>query len=99
MINIAEQKQFTGNNKVNFINNDFMKYLFMDKYDIIIFSYVLHHLENPVEALMKARNMLTNSGKVIFSVPGTSYLSEVFEPGQLNGRYSIDEMDKMVDEA
>lgn len=99
MISIAEQKQFTGNNRVNFINNDFMKYSFKDNYDIIIFSYVLHHMNNPVEALIKARNMLTNYGKIIFSVPGISYLSEVFDSNQLNGRYSIDEMDKIVEAA
>ena len=97
MISVAEQKQFTGNNKVNFINNDFMKYSFSDKYDMIIFSYVLHHLDNPVEALIKAKNMLTETGKILFSVPGESYLSETFGPNQLNGRYSIDDMDKIVE--
>lgn len=99
MISVAEQKQFNGQNKVTFINNDFMRYQFMDKYDIIIFSYVLHHLNNPVEALMKARSMLTNSGKIIFSVPGSSYLSEVFASNELNGRYSINDMDSIVDAA
>ena len=87
---------FTGDNRVNFINNDFMKYQFNDRYDIIIFSYVLHHMDNPIEALIKARNMLTNNGKIIFSVPGSSYLLETFEPNELNGRYSIDDMDNIV---
>lgn len=96
MISVAEQKQFTGDNRVNFINNDFMKYQFNDRYDIIIFSYVLHHMDNPIEALIKARNMLTNNGKIIFSVPGSSYLLETFEPNELNGRYSIDDMDNIV---
>ena len=62
-------------------------------------SIINWSIKNPLEALIKARNMLTNSGKIIFSVPGISYLSEVFDSNQLNGRYSIDEMDKMVDSA
>ena len=99
MISVAEQKQFTGKNRVNFINNDFMKYSFSDKYDIIIFSYVLHHLDNPIEALIKARNMLTETGKILFSVPGENYLTETFGPDQLNGRYSIDDMDTIVEAA
>ena len=99
MISVAEQKQFTGKNKIIFINNDFMRYQFIDKYDIIIFSYVLHHIDNPVEALIKAKNILTDSGKIIFSVPGSNYLSEIFEPNELTGRYSIDEMDSIVDAA
>lgn len=99
MISVAEQKQFTGKNKIVFINNDFMKYQFMERYDIIIFSYVLHHLDNPIEALIKAKNILSDSGKVIFSVPGSNYLSEVFAASELNGRYSINDMDKIVDAA
>ena len=40
------------------------------KFDIIIFSYVLHHMDNPIEALRKAKDMLSEEGKIIFSVPG-----------------------------
>ena len=43
--------------------------------------------------------MLTNAGKIIFSVPGSSYLSEIFEPKELNGRYSIEDMDNNVTSA
>lgn len=99
MISIAEQKQFTGKNKIYFVNNDFMKYSFIKRYDLIIFSYVLHHMNDPIQALIKARNMLTDVGKIIFSVPGTEYLSEVFEQKELNGRYSIEEMDRIVERA
>lgn len=99
MISVAEQKIYTGQNELNFINNDFMKYNFKDQYDIMIFSYVLHHLDNPIEALIKARNMLTNTGKIIFSVPGISYLSEIFESNELSGRFSIEQMDSIVESA
>ena len=53
-------------------------YDFKDYYDIIIFSYVLHHMDNPIAALKKAKDMLTERGKILFSVPGKAYLSEIF---------------------
>ena len=99
MISVAEQKLYSDRNEISFINSDFMKYNFIDKYDMIIFSYVLHHLDNPIGALIKARNMLKESGKIIFSVPGNCYLSEIFSSTELNGRYSIDDVDHMVDAA
>ena len=70
MISLAQNRIFNGNNMVSFVNNDFMEYNFKDYYDIIIFSYVLHHMDNPIEALRKAKDMLSEDGKIIFSVPG-----------------------------
>ena len=99
MICHAQNRTMTGNNKIFFINDDFMKYDFKSKFDIIIFSYVLHHMSDPVEALKRAKELLTNEGNILFSVPGINYLSETFNPGELNGRYSIEEMDEIVAEA
>lgn len=70
MISLSQNRIFNGNNMVSFVNNDFMEYNFKDYYDIIIFSYVLHHMDNPIEALRKAKDMLSEDGKIIFSVPG-----------------------------
>ncbi|UKI27496.1 MAG: class I SAM-dependent methyltransferase [Bacilli bacterium] len=66
---------------------------------MIIFSYVLHHVKDPVLALKRARSLLTNDGKILFSVPGKNYLSETFLPNDLNGRFSLEEMDKIVESA
>jgi guanylate kinase len=99
MIYHAQNRTMTGNNKTFFINDDFMKYDFKSKFDIIIFSYVLHHMSDPVEALKRAKELLTNEGNILFSVPGINYLSETFNPSELNGRYSIEEMDEIVSEA
>ena len=99
MILNAQKRDFTGNNKTLFINADFLKYDFQNKFDLITFSYVLHHLKNPVEALKRAKGMLTNEGNILFSVPGTNYLKETFEASDLIGRYNIDEMDEIVNEA
>ena len=73
-----------------------MEYDFKDYYDIIIFSYVLHHMDNPIEALKKAKDMLTDRGKILFSVPGKAYLSEVFSDDKSVGRFSVEEMDDIV---
>lgn len=51
---------------------------------------------NPIEALRKAKDMLTDKGKILFSVPGKSYLSEVFDDDKSVGRFSIEEMDDIV---
>ena len=99
MIYHAQNRVMTEINKTVFINDDFMKYDFKNKFDIIIFSYVLHHMSDPVEALRRAKELLTNEGNILLSVPGTSYLSETFKANELNGRYSIEEMDQIVAEA
>ena len=66
MILVAQARNFTGRNNITLVNNDFMEYDFKDYYDIIIFSYVLHHMDNPIEALKKAKDMLTERGKYYF---------------------------------
>ena len=96
MISVAQARNFTGRNNITLVNNDFMEYDFKDYYDIIIFSYVLHHMDNPIEALKKAKDMLTERGKILFSVPGKAYLSEVFCDDKAIGRFSIEEMDNIV---
>ena len=76
-----------------------MKYDFQTEFDIIIFSYVLHHLNNPIEALKRAKELLTQRGNILFSVPGINYLLETFKDNELPGRYSLKEMDEIVSEA
>lgn len=99
MILHSQRRILTGNNKILFINDDFMKYDFKNRFDMIIFSYVLHHMDNPVEALRRAKELLTNNGNILFSVPGTNYLLETFDSKELLGRYSLEEMDEIVNEA
>ncbi len=99
MITGAQQRILTGNNKAIFINRDFMQYDFDKQFDIIIFSYVLHHMSNPVDALKKARELLATDGKILFSVPGKDYLKETFFPEELTGRFNMAEMDDIVSKA
>ena len=99
MILVAESKEFSEKNKVNFINSDFNEYGFNELYDLIVFSYVLHHVKDPVESLKKARNLLKTNGKVLFSVPGEDYLSEIFTDDDSIGRFKMSQMDSMVEQA
>lgn len=78
MIAVAQTRNFTGRNNITFVTADFMKYDFKEYYDIVIFKYVLHHMNNPIEALKKVKSILADSGKILFSVPGNAYLSEIF---------------------
>lgn len=99
MIINAQARIMSGNNSSIFVNQDFMKYSFKTKFDLIIFSYVLHHMSNPIEALRKANELLTNEGHILFSVPGKNYLSETFDGNVLDGRYTIEEMDQIISES
>lgn len=49
---------------INFIESDFMKYDFNNKFDIIIFVSSIHHL-NMKKALKKAKKLLNKDGKII----------------------------------
>lgn len=99
MICHAQARVFTGKNNTLFINTDFMNYDFTRQFDLVIFSYVLHHIKDPSSALKRARGLLTSNGKILLSVPGKNYLSETFLPNDLKGRFSIEEMDEIVKSA
>lgn len=97
MIDEANKRIITGKNNVSFINGDFSTYKFSDMFNIIIFSYVLHHINDPKSALIKARSLLMKEGKIIFSIPGISYLSEIFDDDAVVGRYDFKTIDEMID--
>ena len=99
MIDEASKRITTGKNSVSFIGGDFSTYKFSGMFDMIIFSYVLHHINNPQETLTKARKLLTNDGKIIFSVPGISYLSEIFDDNDQVGRFDFKTIDEMLNSA
>lgn len=100
MIEHARNKVSKGNNEVSFIADDFIKHDFKSsKFDIIIFSNVLHHVSDPIQALECAKKLLSDDGIILFSVPGANYLSETFEPKDLSNRYSVKEMDEIVTKA
>ena len=96
MIAEANKRIITDKNNISFINGDFSTYKFNDMFDMIIFSYVLHHISDPKNALIKARNLLMDDGKIVFSIPGISYLSEIFDDDVVVGRYDFKTIDEMI---
>ena len=59
--------KFQGDNRVSLVADDFISHDFgIQKFDRIIMTCVLHHINNPFEALSKVRSILENDG--IFSL-------------------------------
>ena len=61
-INNAIQNNTYDN--VSFINDDYLKHNFNNKFDVIIFVASIHHM-NMEEALIKAQSLLNKNGKII----------------------------------
>ena len=61
-IKIANQNNTHDN--VSFINDDYLKHDFNNKFDVIIFVASIHHM-NMEDALIKAKSLLNKNGKII----------------------------------
>lgn len=55
--------------KISFIHSDFMKYKAQDKYDAIIITEVIEHLNNGEEFLNHATDFLQDDGVVVITTP------------------------------
>ena len=73
------EKLKAQNYKNNFINTILQKYKPLHKrYDLIIISHTLEHIEDQIEALECAKNLLTNNGYLYVVVPnGTSISRQI----------------------
>jgi len=78
MVEIAKQNSANARNHIVFANIDFLEFNSEEKYDVIIFNYVLHHMEKPQLAIEKAYSLLKNNGLIMLTVSGTEYLKETF---------------------
>lgn len=99
MINNAKLKEYTGNNKISFICNDFIAEEFSELFDLIIMKNFLHHTTNPGDYLKKASSLLKENGRIFFSVPSVNYLKELFLSKELSGRFSINEIERILKRA
>ena len=66
---LLDEKYPEEKEKVTFEFVDFMNYSTEEKFDVIILTEVLEHLENPEDFIKKTKEFLNNDGKVILSVP------------------------------
>lgn len=70
----------TRNNYVEIINDEFMEHDFgNDKFDILVFKFVLHHMRDEELALLKAKDLLNLGGKLVIYTPGSLHFGELFE--------------------
>jgi len=82
MIEIAKSK-LSGHNDTQFITGDFSKIDFENKFDVVVSSLALHHLENDIakrEFYTKIYNVLSDSG-IFYNadvvLASTDYLQDV----------------------
>jgi len=62
-------KEMIGEEGLNFIQSDILEYDSKDKYDFIILGEILEHMDNPLELLKKAGDLLHQDGLIWISVP------------------------------
>jgi 2-polyprenyl-3-methyl-5-hydroxy-6-metoxy-1,4-benzoquinol methylase len=67
-------KQFDN---VTFINTILQEYTTDKKYDLIIISHTLEHIENQIEALKKAKSLLSDNGYLYVIVPNGTSISRL----------------------
>jgi len=58
-----------GSNSINYILSDINNFWSQDKYDLIILGEVLEHLDNPLDTLVHAKEMLREGGVIWLTVP------------------------------
>jgi SAM-dependent methyltransferase len=68
------------------------------KYDTIIMSHVLEHIEQPVEVVRKISNWLGDDGVFIICVPNAKSFHRMaaVKMGLLNSEYELNERDKQL---
>lgn len=82
--------QNNSNPNIQIINEFFSENVNLDgKYDLIIHSHVLEHFHNPVSSLKTMRELLSEKGKIIFSVPDMFRGLYSGNPSTLNFEHTI----------
>lgn len=75
------RKTCSGNKKLNFVQSSLQnldEQLKRRKFDLIIIVRVLHHLENPENAIEKLSKLLNNNGYLILEFANKSHLKAIF---------------------
>lgn len=70
-------KQHFGNNYLNISVEEFAA-KYDEKYDMIISTEVIEHLENPVLLLEQLKGLLSKNGKIILTTPNKDFASKKF---------------------
>jgi len=101
MTSRAEAKFKTPNSNVTFITDEFLEHDFGSvKFDVIVFKFTLHHIENKEQALQKAEKLLNKGGRLIIYTPGSKHFEELFQYDKnkqdILGRESEEQLKNML---
>lgn len=77
------------------VHSMFEEYQPKDKFDTVIMSHVLEHVEKPVELLQRIQNWMEPNGVLIISVPNAKSIHRLVavEMGMLKSIYELNERD------
>jgi 2-polyprenyl-3-methyl-5-hydroxy-6-metoxy-1,4-benzoquinol methylase len=94
---IEKAKAKLNRSDVTFKYSMFEEFMPGEKFDIIIMSNILEHVDKPVELLEKSKNWLTSNGRLIVAVPNANALNRLVgvKLGMLPTKDSFNELDVM----
>jgi len=83
---------------VNIVNSAIKDYKKGEKYDYIILSHVLEHIENDSEVLKKLKEMLEEEGRVFIMVPNANCINRKIgiKLNLSNSPFDLNERDKKI---
>jgi len=85
-------------NKVQVLEVFFEDFVTQKKYDNIIMGFILEHVDNPDEILLKYKNYLSKNGKIFIAVPNADSLHRQigYYAGHLNKLDALSESDLLL---
>jgi 2-polyprenyl-3-methyl-5-hydroxy-6-metoxy-1,4-benzoquinol methylase len=92
------QKRLSEYNNIIYVNSTFEDYVPEGKFDTIIMSHILEHVDYPVELLKKVNSWLAPNGRVILAVPnaGSLHRRAAVKMGLLEYCDSLNEQDLLL---
>lgn len=91
--------EFNFNNidspEINIIHTYFENFTSTEKFDLIEMGFILEHVDDPLEILVKYRNLLSENGSIFIGVPNAKSLHRLigFEAGLVDDLYHLTEYD------
>lgn len=61
--------------RAEIIETYFEKFVTEEKFDVIVFGFILEHVDNPVEIMIRFKKFLTSTGKIFVVVPNAEALN------------------------
>lgn len=94
-LKIAKQRVSSAENVI-FVESYFESLAFDEKFDCLVMHHILEHVEQPVSLLKRLKDLLSDNGVFVISVPNAHALSRqlAVEMGLLDDVYHLTENDR-----